>query len=435
MAKDDYDVYRQREWLTLRNATQGITPNLDVKSYDFLNRQATFSMNNGGAPGRGSKGDVGGPFKTTLYEYRDSTPVIRATAGSEASGVRTFVGPQYAYSANGGLSRYAVLNPSTSDELDALGTTAIAQTIPTNPAGSLVTTIGELRSEGIPKLLGAQSRHVAFHGRRRDVPEALSGDYLNYQFGWKPLLSELHAFAHTVKNSEKILNQYRKGSDQKIKRFFSFPTERSTETVVLSDAAYPTPVLDTYLYGPADDRYVRGPLSKTTTTQVRRWFEGAFRYHVPVGNDVLSEMRRYSMEADRLFGVAPTPEVVWNLTPWSWAFDWVGNTGDIMTNVSAFLVDGLVLQYGYMMEEKKTSVTYSLTPRGGCYSAAFGSTGTTGRKAGMSAMACSQTWTTTVKSRVRATPYGFGFNWDGFSPTQLGILAALGITRGAPKFS
>ncbi len=35
-----------------------------------------------------------------------------------------------------------------------------------------------------------------------------------------------------------------------------------------------------------------------------------------------------------------------------------------------------------------------------------------------------------TKQRLRATPYGFGLSWDGFSPEQLAILASLGITRG-----
>jgi ABC-type polysaccharide/polyol phosphate export permease len=34
-----------------------------------------------------------------------------------------------------------------------------------------------------------------------------------------------------------------------------------------------------------------------------------------------------------------------------------------------------------------------------------------------------------TKQRYRANPFGFGITWDGLSPLQLAIAAALGITR------
>jgi len=36
---------------------------------------------------------------------------------------------------------------------------------------------------------------------------------------------------------------------------------------------------------------------------------------------------------------------------------------------------------------------------------------------------------TVHKSRFPANPFGFGVGWEGLSPTQLAITAALGITR------
>jgi len=34
-----------------------------------------------------------------------------------------------------------------------------------------------------------------------------------------------------------------------------------------------------------------------------------------------------------------------------------------------------------------------------------------------------------TKERVTASPFGFGLTWDGFTPYQMAILAALGVTR------
>jgi len=40
-----------------------------------------------------------------------------------------------------------------------------------------------------------------------------------------------------------------------------------------------------------------------------------------------------------------------------------------------------------------------------------------------------QVFTTTVKRRRRATPFGFGLEFDSFSQFQLSIIAALGLSK------
>jgi hypothetical protein len=120
--------------------------------------------------------------------------------------------------------------------------------------------------------------------------------------------------------------------------------------------------------------------------------------------------------ADRLLGITPTPDRIWELTPWSWFVDWFTNTGDILSNVRAFLLDGLVMQYGYMMKEVKVTRVISLD----------GGTTSSG-----SSVSCSSTIEHTVQQRREANPFGFGLTWDGLSPYQISILGALGLTRGA----
>jgi hypothetical protein len=113
-------------------------------------------------------------------------------------------------------------------------------------------------------------------------------------------------------------------------------------------------------------------------------------------------------DAKKLLGIRLTPDTLWQLAPWSWAGDWVANTGDIITNVSNLGVDGLVMQYGYMMShssyEESTSFEYQ------------GSNGF-------------YRYVQETKKRVPASPYGFGLVFDGLSNHQKAIAAALGITR------
>lgn len=116
-----------------------------------------------------------------------------------------------------------------------------------------------------------------------------------------------------------------------------------------------------------------------------------------------------------MFGLRLDPELLWNLAPWSWALDWVGNYGDVIGNISAFTQDGLVMNYGYMMEHITVDTSYVLVGLA--------------LKGNASDVNPIQVISQEVKSRRRATPYGFGKNPDSFSNRQWSIIAALGISK------
>jgi len=116
---------------------------------------------------------------------------------------------------------------------------------------------------------------------------------------------------------------------------------------------------------------------------------------------------------------------LWQLTPWSWAVDWFSNAGSFVKNLSSLAEYGTVLRYGYVMETTTVTDTYSagkvlFTPTDPSVLAAFKPPYPT---------VAPLTVRTTVKKRVKANPFGFGVSWDGLSPIQLAIAAALGITR------
>jgi hypothetical protein len=110
-----------------------------------------------------------------------------------------------------------------------------------------------------------------------------------------------------------------------------------------------------------------------------------------------------------------TPEVVWSVTPWSWLIDWFTDLGSFMTNITELNGDDLVLRYGYVMCETRETYTKTvyLKPRA---SSTFPT-------------AVSSSWSSTVKQRQRATPYGFGLDTGAFSSRQWSILSSLGLTR------
>jgi hypothetical protein len=162
-----------------------------------------------------------------------------------------------------------------------------------------------------------------------------------------------------------------------------------------------------------------GVVKTETVTTVDRWFSGEFCYYLNLGDSITDKLKRHTAEANKLLGVRLTPELAWNLAPWSWAADWVTNAGDIFHNVSAFQSDGLVMRYGYIMEH--TTVIKTMTLSGFSISGS-----TTGSFAPISLRFVKER-----KVRRGASPWGFGLTDTDFSPRQLAIIAALGITRTA----
>lgn len=126
-------------------------------------------------------------------------------------------------------------------------------------------------------------------------------------------------------------------------------------------------------------------------------------------------------EANKLLGTRLTPEVLWNLAPWSWAADWITNTGDVLHNISMFAQDGLVLRYGYVMEETIIERTWTLHG--------------VGFKSSPGPYNFSSTLREIHKVRRKATPFGFGVSEEAFTPRQYSILAALGMSRGRSRSS
>jgi hypothetical protein len=291
------------------------------------------------------------------------------------------------------------LNPQSLPALEfsPAGTTAVSRVLPTNPNASLAQAIGELRRDGLPDLPGASLRE------RTQLAKSAGHEYLNVEFGWLPLVNDLQSFATSIRRSRQLIEQYVRDSDRKIRRRYTFPE-------VLSNSIYTGTGLSM-----GGGFGVNSTVSKETRTNL--WFSGAFKYHVPVGDDFMNRLLRYESLTNHLFGTRITPELVWELAPWSWAVDWFTNVGDVIHNISLLGVDGLVMQYGYIMrhmrvmERHSGKVEIDQPP---------------GKRFYPLTLELGSEW----KQRLRADPYGFGIDDTTLSKAQLAILAALGLSRG-----
>lgn len=295
--------------------------------------------------------------------------------------------------------------------LDPYGAEAISQVAPTNPNANLGVALAELHREKLPSLPGIQTWR-----RRLELIRAAGSEFLNVEFGWLPLLSDVKDTSSSIRNSRDILNQYSRDSGKNVRREFSFPIEKSEETNTIGPASATTIILGPTGW-PGFWSSIFGPVSITQSIKVetRKWFSGAFTYALPDRGDAWSGMHRAGAEADKLFGITPTPDVLWELTPWSWAADWFTNTGDVIHNVTNFALQGLVMRYGYMMEEKTVTITHS-----------FASTGASPLLNLKSLPPSSIEFRSKV--RTAANPFGFGVTSSSLSATQVAIAVALGIT-------
>jgi hypothetical protein len=299
--------------------------------------------------------------------------------------------------------------PSAYNSSVADGVHAVNVTIPTNPAANVSTGVAELIREGFPRLIGSDLMHA-----KASAFQKLGGEYLNVVFGWQPFINDVRATAHSVLHATEMLRQLEKDSGKGVRRRFVFDDEVSTltETVANGGRVY-TSTLPTEAQQCFSS--VGGSLQSTITTERRKWFSGKYTYYLKHGSSNWAKIEEAEQRARLLLGLELTPEVLWELTPWSWLSDWFVNIGDNLANASRFGQDGLVMRYGYLMVE--STVKWERTCQGiSTYS-------------GGTLPPLTLTTGVTRKQRFKASPFGFGTVPGSFNPRQWAILGALGMTK------
>nr|QDH86559.1 MAG: hypothetical protein H2Rhizo31456_000001 [Leviviridae sp.] len=355
-------------------------------------------------------GDVGGEFQSSArYATFGGNVHLSGFDPNEFGNgyAATYDGPCIAIDPADPIVQFPTLSVRSDALLRAKGTTAIAVCKPTNSVANLATALIELYHDGLPKMAGqALWKEKTATARRK----AAGGEYLNIEFGWKPLVSDIQDTYKAIKTADAVYEQYEKDAGKVVRRKFEFPTVKTSSVTLLSSKWRPYTAVGgdpLMINGGA----VYGKLYQTDTFFERTWFSGAFTYHL--SSDWYK--RGSSGKLDALLGTDITPEVVWNVTPWSWLADWFANTGDVISNLTSMATDGLVMPYGYVMQHTRAVRTYHYD----------------GPQIYKSKVQPSPlTLVVENKRRLKASPYGFGLTWDGFSNRQIAILSALGISRG-----
>jgi hypothetical protein len=382
-------------------------------------------------------GDLGGDFFTQKKYVVGSESYVHMDTGWRVTGLNfeerfVYDGPIYLnQSTVGGGTAFPSFTNSTNSGLDAYGATAIARCQPAEPTVNLAAALLEAYHDGLPKLIGrsAWEERVRLAQTFRRKPRAdvikrtarretrkSADEFLNYQFGWLPIVSDVRDFVSTFYHMHKLLQQYVRDNGNVVRRRYSFPPEQSyVDTTLTTSPAVSGPDG----YGGYFNSTVPGcSVVRSRQTTVNRWFSGAFVYHLPQTffARMYAPFAADFQSKSHLFGLELTPDVLWELTPWSWAVDWFSNVGDVIHNANAWANNGLVMKYGYIMEHSIVRDTYTWSGPSRVYG-------------GQNLIPPPYTMVTETKVRRKANPFGFGLTMGNLSFLQKSILAAVGLTH------
>lgn len=325
---------------------------------------------------------------------------------------------------------YAVESPNWTDDLAAFGQQAISKVKPKAHVFDAAAFLGELR-EGLPKLVGLGLLKT----RAKKALGAAGGEYLNVQFGWKPLLNDLTEMLTALVQVDETLRKLSRQVGKPKHRRYALPTQRfqdekssigkiylyagfrgfSSRVPVwaqnrLNDAGLGGGMLGEVTIEDPHSYFLR-------TCETTRWFEGSFTsfFDYPVDSD------DYVRKALSLMNFKLTPEVLWELAPWSWMIDWFAKIQNTLGAAALASDQKVVMNYGYVMERARYRSVLTFSPYSS-YGNFFPSANTKKR------------YTVVTESqynrRIRANPFGFEVSsFGGFSLDQLAILAALGISK------
>jgi len=253
-------------------------------------------------------------------------------------------------------------------------------------------------------------------GGIRQLPGRASEDFLAFQFGWKPFVSDIASICDAVIFSEQYINDIIAANNTWVKRSRSLEVEDTTTKIgsFLGYGLSPS-ALDIFQLCKLDSSGAAGRRELWQDVHRRVWAVGEFKFYrpefTPLDPGFLGQIK-YVNRLITLYGLRINPTHLWAAIPWSWLIDWFTNTGDLIRRIDEQYNDGMVSKYLYIMQQKLVTVR-------SIHSIFFWS----GTK--------NLTFERTISSKQRRfadSPYGFVLGGS-LSATQFSILGALGLSR------
>lgn len=312
-------------------------------------------------------------------------------------------------------------------------TRGILRTRPGRPEASLGQFLAELRDfpsvpgrsllralRGVPLRGVVPSIRTEMNYFRR-AARASGEEYLNFVFGWKPFVQDLQAFYTLCKGIDASIQKLVDENRKNIRRRTSF----GTSTVVVPSVAgaghgsWNQPMVSCGGYSVPPSGTGVTSVSRVTKTTTRTWFVAGYRYHIPNTTSWLWKGRAVAA----LFGAFPTPELLWNVTPWTWLIDWFEDVGSLAGYFSPTAVDALVTRYAFTMRTTRIVEECVANTR-------LDPAATSNRQWSGCAGVLRTLRTRVTKQRGTGwAPFGTSQNLPSLNAKQVAILAALGLSR------
>jgi len=215
-----------------------------------------------------------------------------------------------------------------------LMTKFMANTNPSRPYVDIPVFLGELRD--IPSLVYSFGRNML---------TAIANGNIRYQFGIKPMISDLVKMTQFTKEADKRFHEFTALGKGGIRR----------KSVVWSGAV--SSKADIFMI--SSPNWARLGCMRTIFTSRRVsaycvWKPDTFFRSWPKTND---ELRKKAMDA--VTGATIDMSTAWELIPWSWLADWFGNVGDMLA-ANRNIIPAYV-SHSFIMEHLLTQVNYTIS--------------------------------------------------------------------------
>jgi hypothetical protein len=273
-----------------------------------------------------------------------------------------------------------------------------------------------------------------FHGLQ-SLRRTIGSDYLNVQFGWVPLMNDIIKAVEVLFKLHMLLY----GSDQR-RRSRSGDVgyhSRFVPGLTSLNSTYEWNPFRTSIRSTPYVKNVQSPfgydvtlgfsppvISTSRAISVECDYRFSARYHR--GSRPNDRERGFIDRATELLGLQLTPEMLWQLTPWTWLLDWASNLGAVAQNLSTLDWSNVLLDYAYLTFCIRTESSVSTV-----FSPSFTvDSGSNMITVNLNRSFQFQRFSTIEKVREQASPFGFSVSWEALSASQLAILAALGMSRG-----
>jgi hypothetical protein len=314
--------------------------------------------------------------------------------------------------------------------LNSEATSHINNMSPFQRSGGIFATLIELLRGDVPGLLKSLRSHMDLITAMRasgikSASQALGSEYLNVVFGWTPILKDVQAAVDVLTSIDQLLFP-EESTRRSFKRTVN-ANSRSHEIaggaelgivpLVRPGTSFNDANAEVGSYAGSSSNDWRGFDTLGISWNESVWTSARFA----TGATPSATNNGHLDRAIQLLGLEITPELIWELTPWSWLIDWFTNVGTVIENMSALGLSNTILNYAYSTFRRETLLTVDADPKDNL----------TGRYPIRKKFPNGHGFMVKIDQKVRiaASPFGFGIAGNSLQAGQLAILTALGLAR------